>query len=302
MAAAPRCSWQAVSNVAWITITGTQGSGNGTVRFTVVSNPSEVVRTGTITAAGQSVAVSQAAAWSGPVITAVVNGANFQPGIAATAWISIFGTNLATTTRMWRNDEIVGRLLPTQLDNVRVTINGQTAAIYYISPTQLNVQVPTDDRLGPVQVQVTTPQGTATTTSQMQAFAPGLFLLDRENRRYAAAQHAADYGLVGKLGLYPGSTPARPGEWVILYGTGFGPTNPPLPAGRMITQAAPLANPVRVSIGGLPADALWAGLSAAGLCQFNVKVPEALPDGDVAVVVEIAGWPSQSNVSITVQR
>jgi uncharacterized protein (TIGR03437 family) len=176
------------------------------------------------------------------------------------------------------------------------------AAVYYISPTQLNVQVPSDEAVGPVQVQVTTPHGTATTTAQMQALAPGLFLFDRENRRYVAAQHASDYGLVGKVGLYPASTPAKPGEIVILYGTGLGPTNPPLPTGRVITEPARLANPVQVRIGGLPADVLWAGLSAPGLYQFNVKIPEALPDGDHAVLVVVAGWPTQSNVFITVQR
>jgi uncharacterized protein (TIGR03437 family) len=297
------CSWQALSNAPWITVTGgAQGSGNGTVTFTVAANTGSSARTGTIAVGGQAIAISQAGASSAPVVTSVVNGASFQPGIGAGAWISIFGTNLSTTTRTWRNDEIVGGVLPTQLDGVRVTVNGRMAAVYYISPTQLNVQVPSDDAVGPVQVQVTTPQGTTTTTAQMQAFAPGLFLFDRENRRYVAAQHASDYGLVGKVGLYPGSTPAKPGEIVILYGTGFGPTNPPLPTGRVITEPARLANPVQVRIGGLPADVLWAGLSAAGLYQFNVKVPEALPDGDHTMIVVVAGWPTQSNVFITVQR
>lgn len=297
------CSWQAVSNVSWITVTrGAGGSGNGTVTFTVGSNSTSSARTGTLTVGGQSVTVSQAGASSGPVITSVVNGASFQPGIAAGAWISVFGSNLAPSTRMWRSHEIIGGVLPTQLDGVRVTINGKAAAISYISPTQLNVQVPTDDTVGPVQVQVTTPQGTTTATAQMQSFAPGLFLFDAEGRRYAASQHGADYSVVGKVGLYPGSTPAKPGEIVILYGTGFGPTNPPLPTGRVITQPARLANPVRVSIGGLQAEVLWAGLSAAGLYQFNVKVPDALPDGDAAVVVDVAGFPTQSNAFVTVQR
>ena len=297
------CSWQALSNAPWITVTGgAQGSGNGTVTFAVAANTGSTARTGTIAVGGQAIAISQAGAPSAPVVTSVVNGASFQPGIAAAAWISIFGTNLSTTTRIWRSDEIVGGVLPTQLDGVRVTVNGRMAAVYYISPTQLNVQVPWDDAVGPVQVQVTTPHGTATTTAQMQAFAPGLFLFDRENRRYVASQHAADYGLVGKVGLYPASTPAKPGEIVILYGTGFGLTNPPLPTGRVITEPARLASPVQVRIGGLPADVLWAGLSAAGLYQFNVKVPEALPDGDHTMIVVVAGWPTQSNVFITVQR
>jgi uncharacterized protein (TIGR03437 family) len=231
-----------------------------------------------------------------------VNGASFQPGIAAGAWISIFGANLATTTRIWRDDEIVGAVLPTALDGVRVTVNGKAAAVHYVSPTQLNVQVPMEDAVGPVPVQVTTPLGSATTTAQMQAFGPGLFLLDPENRRYVVAQHAADYGLVGKLGLYPNATPAKPGEVVIFYGTGFGATDPRVPAGRVITQPVPLANPICIRIGGVPADVLWAGLSAAGLYQFNVKVPEVLADGDAEVVAEVAGSPTLTNVFMTVKR
>jgi uncharacterized protein (TIGR03437 family) len=298
------CAWQAASNAAWITITGgAQGSGNGSVTLSVGGNSSPVSRTGTVTVSGQSVTISQAGAASAMVITSVVNGASFQPGIAAASWISIFGVNLAATARTWRNEEIVNGVLPVQLDGVRVTINGKAAAISYISPTQLNVQAPADDAVGPVQVQVTAAQGSTTASAVLQPLAPGLFLFDRENRRYAAAQHAAGYGLVGKPGLYPGSTtPAKPGEMVVFYGTGFGPTNPPLPAGRVITQPAPLANPVRVTIGGVPAYVGWAGLSAPGLYQFNVKIPEALPDGDAAVVVEVAGLPAQGNVFLTVQR
>ena len=67
-------------------------------------------------------------------------------------------------------------------------------------------------------------------------------------------------------------------------------------------QPAPLANQVGVYIGGRRADVLWAGLSATGLYQFNVRVPEALPDGDAALAVEVAGWRSQGNVFITVLR
>lgn len=297
------CSWRAVSNVQWITVTGgAQGSGNGSIAFTVIGNSGSTARTGAITVGGQSVAISQAGVSVVPIVTSVANSASFQPTIAPLAWMSIFGTNLATSSRIWRNDEIVNGVLPTQLDGVRVTVNGKPAAIYYISPTQLNVQVPADESSGSVPVQITTLQGTTTTTAQMQAVAPGLFLFDAQNRRYAAAQHAADYSIVGKAGLYSGSTPARPGEVVILYGTGFGPTNPALPAGRLTTQIARLANSVRVSIGGVQAEVLWSGITAAGLYQFNIKVPDAVPDGDAAVVVEIAGLSTQSNAFVTVQR
>jgi uncharacterized protein (TIGR03437 family) len=235
-----------------------------------------------------------------PIIRSVSNGASFQPGISSGAWISIFGANLAPTTRLWRDSEIVGGKQPTQLDGVSVNINSKPAAICYISPTQLNVQVPTDDAVGTVQVQVTTPQGTASATAQMQPFSPGLFSFDG---KYVAALHA-DYSYVGKPNLFSDatSTPAKPGEVVLLFGTGFGPTNPSIPAGQVVTQAAPLANPVAIRIGNARAEVQWAGLSGAGLWQFNVKIPEELPDGDGAVVAEIGGMRTQDNVFVAIQR
>jgi uncharacterized protein (TIGR03437 family) len=90
----------------------------------------------------------------------VVNGASFSSGIAPGAWVSIFGDNLAPTTRTWRSDEIVNGKLPTSLDGVSASINGKPAAVYFISPKQLNVQVPDD-----------TPPAAAKWRSQMPAAA-----------------------------------------------------------------------------------------------------------------------------------
>jgi uncharacterized protein (TIGR03437 family) len=230
-----------------------------------------------------------------PNVTAVVNAASFAAGASPGAWIAVYGTNLATTTRSWRDDEIIGGRLPVELDGVGVTIAGVPAAISYISPGQLNVQVP-DVALGaavPLQV------GSAVMTLAIQQTAPALFLYDADGRRYAAAQHVG-YSIVGRTGLYAGSTPARPGEIVILYGTGFGATAPTVPAGYLVTQAARLARPVTVRIGGVDAAVDWAGLSGAGLYQFNVRVPAGLPDGDATVVVEIDGVRTQDGVYLTI--
>src|SRR5208283_5810725 len=110
-----------------------------------------------------------------PLISSVTDGAGYQQGISPGAWISIFGTNLAYTSRGWLNSEILGGKLPTLLDGVSVTIDSRLAAVSYISPLQLNVQVPDDTATGPVAVAVTTPQGTATATVPMQTVSPGLF-------------------------------------------------------------------------------------------------------------------------------
>jgi uncharacterized protein (TIGR03437 family) len=99
------------------------------------------------------------------------------------------------------------------------------------------------------------------------------------------------------------SSPAAPGEEIVLYGTGFGPTNPTSPTGQLVTAAAPLANSVQFTIGGitLAASAVeFAGLVESGLYQFNVTVPASLSSGNAAVVASIGGVQTQSGVSIPV--
>ncbi len=252
-----------------------------------------------ISAAGTDTYLTWEAA-AGPTITGVVNAASFQPGMSGSAWIAIYGTNLASASRNWRSNEIIGGKLPTSLDGVSVTVDGRQVAVNYISPNQLNVQAPGDLGIGPVTVRVTTPQGTATGTAESRLFSPGLFTFDG---KYLAAQHP-DYSYVAKPGLLIGapSTPARPGEVIILYGTGFGPTAPPLPSGEVIAAPAPLANTITVWIGNRLADVQWSGMSGAGLWQFNVAIPNDLPDGDASVVAEVGGVRTQANALITIQR
>jgi uncharacterized protein (TIGR03437 family) len=238
-----------------------------------------------------------------PLISSVTDGAGYQQGISPGAWISIFGSNLAYTTRLWKDSEILGGKLPTLLDGVSVTIDSRLAAVNYISPAQLNVQVPDDTATGPVTVAVTTPQGTATATVTMQTVSPGLFMYPAANARYVAAQHA-DYSIVGPPGLYPGaSSPAKPGEVIILYTTGFGPTSPPIPSGQVVTSAAPVVNlsAITATIGGLPAPVQWAGITMAGVWQLNVQVPAGAPTGDAAIVAQIGGKSTQGGAFVTVQ-
>jgi uncharacterized protein (TIGR03437 family) len=72
------------------------------------------------------------------------------------------------------------------------------------------------------------------------------------------------------------------------FGVGFGPTDPSVPAGRIFTGSAPTTSAPVVTIGGLRAEVLYSGMTGAGLCQFNIKVP-TLPSGDQQVRISIAG-------------
>jgi uncharacterized protein (TIGR03437 family) len=232
-------------------------------------------------------------------VTAVVNAASYQPGIASGAWLAIFGTNLSLRTYTWQAGDIVDGKLPTSLQGVSVTINGLPAYIDYISPGQINVLAPDDATVGPVQVQVTTAQQASNAvTVQKSQFAPAFLTLDGA---HVAALHL-DYSLVGPASLFPGtSTPAKPGEIIQMYAVGFGPANPPQPTGQQIAAATPLANDVQITIGGQAASVQYSGLVQAGLYQFNVTVP-SLPNGDASLVATIGGVPSQKGVLLTVQQ
>jgi uncharacterized protein (TIGR03437 family) len=234
----------------------------------------------------------------------VVNGATFAPGIVSGSWTTIFGTDLAGSSRIWRNDEIVDGKLPLSLDGVSVNINGKPAPVYYISPTQINVQAPTDDSIGPVPVEVVRDnQRSAAVSANLVRNSPGFFLFDPQNRKYVAAV-ISDGTFLGPAGLFGSSVttrPARPGEVVLLFGTGFGPTNPSVPSGQVFSGSASLIDQLRVTVGGVQATVQFAGLSGAGLYQINLVVPD-LPTGDHAVIAEVGGLRSQENAFIAIQR
>jgi uncharacterized protein (TIGR03437 family) len=174
--------------------------------------------------------------------------------------------------------------------------------VEYISATQINVLAPDDATTGNVQIQVTAAGQTSNSfTAQKQPYAPAFFTFD--NGKYVAAEHS-DYTLLGATGLIAGvtTTPAQPGEVVLLYGTGFGPTSPATPTDQLVTAEASLpANSVQITIGGIAAAVQFAGLTGSGLYQFNVTVPSSLPSGDAPVLATIGGLSTQSAVSITIQ-
>lgn len=238
-------------------------------------------------------------------IHSVLNGASFGPGISAGSWVTVFGENLAPTTRTWRAGEIVDGVLPTQLDGLQVLLNGKPAAVYFISPEQLNVQAPDDMALGPVSVEVIRGDGSrAMSMAELLAASPAFFLFEPENRRYLAAVHT-DGTFVGKPNLFGGAVtarPAKPGDVLLLFGTGFGPTEPAVPAGNVVSGAVPLRDSARVLMGGIQADVLFAGLSGAGLNQLNVRVPQNIASGDVPVAAETMGFSTQDGAFLSVEN
>ena len=233
------------------------------------------------------------------VITSVLNGASYQPGIEAGSWVMIQGANLANTSpgRTWRGDEVVNGNLPTSLDGVSVTIDGKPAFVYYISPTQINVQAPSDNTVGTVLVVVNNNGNiSAPATAQLQAVAPAFFMYPGTN--YAVASRLPDYALLGDPSAIPGTVAAKAGDTVVLWGTGFGATNPAVPAGTAVSGAPAVVTAPTVKVGGVAVQVIGTVLTAgsAGLYQVTIQLPSTVPTGAVPVQASAGSVPTQSGV------
>jgi len=267
----------------------TAGSANITVLSGTVSSSSVKL---TLTA-------SPPAITTGGVVPIYSTSNVIQPG----SWISIYGTGLATGNFTWTGN------FPTSLGGTSVSIDGKSAYLWSVSPTQINLQAPGDTNTGPVNVVVTTSLGTSTSTVTLAAYGPSFSLLPASS--YAAgviltpggtgAYGGGTYDLAGPSGQFSFNTrPVHAGENLALFGVGFGPTSPAVPAGKAYTGAAATMNPVTVTIGGVNARVLFSGLTAAGVYQINVVVP-AVSSGDQILLASVGGVQTPAGVLITVQ-
>jgi uncharacterized protein (TIGR03437 family) len=248
--------------------------------------------------------LAPASAGNNPTIDAggIVNGASFQPGIVPGSWLTIKGSNLAPKTDTWDN-AIVNGVLPTTLDGVSVTVGSKPAYVYFISPGQINVQAP-DVGTGPVPVTVTTPSGTSSAlTADVVAQAPAFFLWPG-NQAVATRQDAS---LAVKNGTFAGAATvaAKPGDVLILWGTGFGPTTPTVVAGIQVPgDKLYSTNPVSIKIGTAEAQVFGAALSPgfAGLYQVAIQVPASMADGDYSLKATVSGVSSPDGVTLSVKK
>jgi uncharacterized protein (TIGR03437 family) len=236
----------------------------------------------------------------------VQNGASFEPGsIVPGSWLTIKGSNLSPVALDTWDKAIVGGKLPTSLDGVSVNVGSKAAYVSYVSPGQINVQAP-DVGTGPVPVTVTTPGGTSVAvTANVVAQSPAFFLFSPTNQAVATRQ---DGSLAAKAGTYPTlpTVPAKPGDVLILWGTGFGPTTPPVAAGIQVPSDGKQYNtsPVTVKIGTADAQVFGAALSPgyAGLYQVAIQVPASMADGDYALKATVSGVTSPDGVILSVKK
>ncbi len=234
-----------------------------------------------------------------PIISNVVNAEGGGAVIAANTWVEIFGSGLAQDTRIWGGSDFLNNQLPTALDGTTVTVNGVNAFVYYISPKQINVLTPPNLAPGPVQVVVTNQGAPSQAFAAMaQQYSTSFFVFG--GGPYVAATHA-NGSLIGPTTLYPGSsTPAAPGETIVLYANGFGPVTPAVVSGSE-TQSGNLPEFPAILIGQNKASVTFAGLISPGLYQFNVQVPSAAVSGDNAITATYNSNSTQAGTLLTIR-
>jgi len=225
--------------------------------------------------------------------TGIQNGASFIAGpIAPNTWVSIKGNGLSATTGTW---QVTGSTLPTEVNGVGVTLNGKAVPVSFVSNTQVNFLVPSNVPTGPAQIQTTNNGLTsAAVTVNVEPLAPAFFTIGTNatsGNIYIAAEHA-NGTLIGPAATITGATPAEPGETIVLFGTGFGPT---------LASSGVLAVTPTIAIDGIAADVTFAGLVGPGLYQLNVVAPSTVTLGQDVLVVGLSGdFETQPNAFLTI--
>jgi uncharacterized protein (TIGR03437 family) len=221
-------------------------------------------------------------------LLANVNAANYfhryTPGMIATLFATT-GTTFSNTTA---SATLVNNALPTSLGGVEVLVNGKASPLFYVSPTQINYQIPYETPQGQQDfevVQVSTNQVLADGTFFVEQSSPGLFTTSQSGQGQIAAINADNN--------QPNSAanPVKAGHYISIFGTGLGSIPGAPPDGVPASGAVPAAITTQVYAGGtstIPqSDVEYSGLAPGfvGLWQINFKVPANAAPGTLPVIV-----------------
>ena len=234
-------------------------------------------------------------------ISAVVNGASFLSGpVAPGTIISLFGSEIGPAAGVGLQLNSSGQM-GTLLGGSRVLFDGVPAPLISVQARQVNAVVPYEvagKTRSVVQIEF---QGktSAGVTVPLTDSSPGLFTLDSSGK---------GQGVILNQDATPNSAsnPALEGSVVVLYATGGGQTDPPSVSGSLTAEPWPKPHfPVSVTVGGLPAETLYAGTAPgllAGLLQLNVRIPEGAPSGSaVPIALTIGNATSQPGVTVALR-
>jgi uncharacterized protein (TIGR03437 family) len=209
---------------------------------------------------------------------------------------SIFGLNLSARTAV----ADLAPPLPFTLGGTTMTIGGNITPLFFVSPGQINFQVPFLGVIGQASVPLVITQGVVSTTVTVQIapIIPALFTANSQGTGQASVLIAGTASVVAPAGTFPGSRPAKPGEFISIYCTGLGDVTNRPGLGSASPIAEPLARTIAtptVTIGGVPATVSFSGLAPGfvGLYQVNVQIPDSAPSGAaIPIVLAIGGFNS----------
>ena len=205
-------------------------------------------------------------------VAGISNAASGQQVFAPGEIISVYGTALGDFVQS------AGALPLTMfLAGFEASVNGNPAYLYYVSPNQVNLQIPYETPAGPATLNVGNPYANASYNFQVSATAPGIFMTP--------------------AGFLNPSSSAAPGETVTLYVTGVGQLRPAIPDGEAPTNAnSKPAQAVSLTVGGTTAVTSYVGVPtwSVGVLQINFVIPATAAAGKQAVVVTVGGASSQT--------
>ena len=297
------CQWTATSTAGWILFPGaSSGTGPTRLNFTVAANTG-APRNGTMTVAGQTIAIAQEGlAVPAPQLSSVVNAARYGSGaISAGEIVTLRGSTLGPDPLVTMQTTADGLGLTTMLAGTRVLFDGVAAPMVYTWGPQVSAIAPFGiDGKTSTRVQVEY-QGVLSNavTMDVAPAAPGIFSLDASGTGQGAVLNQ-DFSVNGP------SNPATIGSVVQIFTTGGGQTNPAGADGKFVGATLPrLILPVAVRIGGLDSSVQYSGGApglVAGVVQVNAVVPDGVQTGDaVPIVVQVGNASSQDGVTIAIR-
>jgi len=226
----------------------------------------------------------------------VVNGAAVTPQalVAPGSVVSVFGVNLGQTTAAGPSNPMAQTL-----GGVTVMVGGQILPLYFVSPTQINFQLPVDLAAGPQTLTINSSgQPSVTAPFTVSPDAPGLFATVANDVTFGLVTHADGTSVTP-------DSPAQAGETLTLLGTGFGATSPERPAGFPV-PASPvyaLTDGPTVVIGGISVTPLnaYAQPGSIGIDVLQFVVPDGLPSAANASLAVTIGGVTSNGVQVPIQ-
>jgi uncharacterized protein (TIGR03437 family) len=218
------------------------------------------------------------------VVNAVIDAASYSPRVAPGELATIFGTNLANST-----ESAAAFPLPRSMAGATVYVNSAAVPLLYVSETQINFQVPSSVAAGTASLYVSRDGGTSATFQfAVVTNSPAIF---QDTSNHAIAQNGVDNSTNSD------SDPVASGAVVVVYLTGQGAVNHPVPDGNA-TPDSPLSSATATAtatIGGVNATVQFLGLTPGftSLAQANILVP-SLATADYPLVLTVGGYVSTS--------